>query len=139
MTATEQLTVRWAKEGEGPEIQAILQADGWNPLNELDWSKCETSWFVAERDGLLLGAVQVCMGIPVARLEMLAIDPLLSQSERAIVMRDLMAHAQLAAKMFGATAVSFMIGDDMTGFQYIVTRRGAVRISTGGIFIRRIA
>ena len=132
------LTIRWAKEGEGPEIQAILHADGWSPLTELDWTLAGTSWKVAERQGLILGAVQVCLGIPVARLEMLAIDPLLPQSERAIVMRDLMAHAQMAAKVYGATAVSFMIGNNLPGFQHIVERRGAVCVSQGSIYMKRI-
>lgn len=130
--------VRAARNTDGEAIHALVDATTMRygyKLPPCNWAHIEPFWYVAEVAGLLLGAVQVCIGRPVARVELLAIRPGLSQRKKAKVMKVLLAQVAVALTLDGATLVSTLIPEADKGFQTILERHGARQAVKGRMML----
>lgn len=120
--------VRAAVNAEGEAIHALVDEStkkfGYI-LPACRWDRIEPFWYVAEVGGYLLGAVQVCVGRPLSRVELLAVRPGLSQSKKAKVVKLLIVRVAQALTLDGATLVSTLIPEQDSGFQTILERMGA--------------
>lgn len=128
-------TVRSAKNEDGPAIAALLHADGPD-FRHLDWSDIGTGWIVADRDGVLVGVVQVCQGKPVGRLEMLALDTTRSKTLRAKALKALLLTGCKVLAYFGSQEVQFLAPASNDDYRKIVERYGSRRMLEGVIYAR---
>ena len=133
-----EMTVRAARNDEGEAVHELVDAMttryGWK-LPAMSWSRIAPFWYVAEVQGVLLGAVQVCIGWPVGRLELLSVRPGLSQTKRAKVVKALLYYTTQAIKLDGTALVCALINDKDASLIRILERYGAKFAARGQILL----
>lgn len=137
-----ELTVRAARNDEGEAIHALLDAQttvsGWR-LPKVRWDRVAPFWYVAEIQGVLLGAVQICIGWPVGRIELLAVLPGLSKTKRAKVVKALSYHVFAAMRLDGTELAAIMLMENGYEFGRILERWGARYAVQGKVYFYRLA
>ncbi len=136
--------VRMAKNEDGPEVEdLVLRGGGFGNFEDwrINWSDIEPYWLLAEERGdpTPLGVIQFLAGKPIARLEMLSIDPNLPLRTRAMVAKELVHAGQLMARLHGSECLSGHIPHEMKGYQKVAERRGWVPLADGLMNYKRIA
>ena len=135
------VTVRMAKNDDGPDVEALIEKLGWFEWSnwKIDWNDLEPNWLVAEHAGRFVGCIQVCPARPIGRIEILCVDPELRLIMRYLVTRELTNHAVGVVKMYGAQAVCSTIpwryGDYLHGAQ----NRGWEAIDNGSMIMKRLS
>lgn len=132
------LALRLADDSDGQTIGNLCAACGYGVLDDADWSRVYPHWVVAEYDGLILGAVQVCPALPVGRIEFLAIEPELGLVDRAIILKGLADHACAVLVGFGCGLASFMIPDHLNSYRQVLENRGSAILFEGATLIKRL-
>ena len=127
--------VTFATDEEGSLIGELVKTNGFKI--EADWSEVP-NWLVAKEGEKIIGCLQVLIGKPVARGEMLATDPELDSIKRAQVAWRLIVAASAIFKMNGCQFASMMILFENKHFKRLVKKRGAWTIGQGNIMIARI-
>lgn len=134
-----QVTVKMATDEDGPRIGDLLLLCGFNqPGWDIDWTDIGPWWIAAEIDGVVEAAVQVCPAKPIARAEMLVINPDLPQLVRARIVIALMTQIRGYVKQCGITGFAGMITDDMHSWLNVAERRGYVSVAEGHAMIKRV-
>ena len=120
--------VRAATDADGPAIHALVDqmtmAQGWK-LPDCDWSRVAPFWYVADLQGWVIGAVQVCVSRPMSRLELLSVHQKLSKTKQAKVAKAVLARGLLALQLDGATMATGVVTGAENGFVRILERCGA--------------
>jgi len=121
------MTVRAARDDEGEGIHVLVdqmtRRYGWT-LPACSWKKIAPFWYIAEVSGVIIGAVQVCIGWPVGRLELLAVRPDLSHTKKAKIVKALIYHAVAAMQLDGTQLVMTLIPSLDENFSRILERLG---------------
>lgn len=129
--------VRPAVDADGEAIHAVVdqmtKSQGWK-LPNCDWSKVAPFWYVADLQGWIIGAVQVCVGRPMSRIELLSVHQDLSRTKQAKVAKSLLARAVLALQVDGSSMACGVITGQENGFVRIVERCGA-RCAVKGVMV----
>lgn len=123
-----EFSIRIATNLDGQEIHDLVDEMTMQygyTLPHCNWNKIEPFWYVAEIGGYLLGAVQICIGRPIGRIELLAIRPQLSHTKKAKVMKSLVYHAFCAMKLDGIELACMLVADKENEFSRILERWGA--------------
>ncbi len=131
------LTVRIASDDDGPRIGELGREQGF-PIDDIDWSRVNPYWLVAEDDGRIIGALQFCLALPMGWLEMMFINQELSHRERAQTVKALVERGLLALKAFGAQLAMGSVSLEMKSFKRIMKRRGGVVLSSGSLMAKRL-
>lgn len=133
--------VRAAVDAEGEAIHALVDEStkkyGYM-LPACRWDRIEPFWYVAEVGGYLLGAIQVCVGRPISRVELLAVRPGLSQSKKAKIVKLLLMRVVQALSLDGTTLISMIIPEKDMGFQTILERLGARHAVKGRMMLYQL-
>lgn len=137
MNNSVQFRVRIANKKDGDDINKILSDSGWN-IGTYDFSEAYPFWLVCEKNGYVVGCVQVCISKPISYLEMMAATGGLSKRERAIVFRSLFYGGCGAVKKLGALSVSAMIAHEDKSWKRILERRGSVPVNSGTRLIKSL-
>jgi hypothetical protein len=132
------VTVRAAVNEEGEAIHDLVDAMtmqyGWK-LPACRWDRISPFWYVAEVQGVLLGAVQLCIGWPIGRIELLSIRPGLSHTKTAKVTKALLYHVFEAMKLDGTTLACALVADRDNQFTRVLERWGARGMVQGRMFL----
>jgi hypothetical protein len=128
--------IRLGKNGEGQRIKELLLADGVVGIEGLDWSRIEPYWLVADLDGEVVGCLQVCLGLPMGRLELLATDKEMPHRMRATVVRELLLQGVATLTRLGAGMATGMVSFDQKAYKKMLRRRGAVVIFSGNTYAK---
>ncbi len=134
------LTLRLAKNADGPAIAMLRAACGYRDADWLDWSDIEPHWIVACDVHDIVGALSVCPGKPFGRLEMLAVHPGLAPRRRAECVKALVLQGMATLRLYGAQIEAHLIpfGDEFASYKNILKKRGAVIVESGHIMYRRL-
>lgn len=135
--ALKEIRVRFARDSEGMAIAQMVHASHAGVPN-VPWDKVYPSWAVAEKDGEIVGCVQVCYGVPIGRLEFLSFIPNLPFRTRALGVRALLEMGELALKKMGAQVIAGTLGFDQRGFRDILKSRGCSVVMSGNILSKAI-
>ena len=76
------MKVRLAQDDDGPRIGELARASGVG-VEGIDWASVHPFWLLAERDGAVIGAIQIILAKPIGWLEMLSLDPELGHRSQA--------------------------------------------------------
>ena len=124
-----------ATNADGPRIGEIAQD---LPIDGLDWSDVAPYWLVAEIDGVVVGALQLCLAKPFGWLEMLFIDEALDDLPRGRVTKAIVERGLLALLAFGAQAALGTVPHALPGYKRVLKRRGAVTLGSGNLMVKRL-
>jgi len=128
-------TVNFATDEDGPLIGKLVKNNGFKI--KADWSKVP-NWLIARDGEKIVGCLQILIGKPVARGEMLATDPKLLGAKRAQVAWRLIVAANAIFKINGCQYASMMILFDNKHFKRLLKKRGAWVMGQGNIMMARI-
>lgn len=96
--------IRHAANTDGEAISELMFSVGYNA--RLDWSDIAGYWLVAEIEREIVGAIQICYGKPMGRLDLTGISPKLSAHRGARIYRDLVLSGLQTLHTFGAQTAS---------------------------------
>lgn len=136
--ALREVHVRFARDGEGMAIAQMVHCSH-EAVPNVPWTKVYPSWIVAEKDGEVVGCVQVCYGVPIGRLEFLSFVPNLPYRTRALAVKALLDLGKLTLKKTGAVSVAGTVAFGQPGFKEILKRLGCVVGTSGNVFVQEIA
>ena len=124
---------------DGAELGHLAALGGFFTAGfDLDWSDVFPHWIIAEVEGDIAGAIQVCPGKPIARLEWLLIHPRYRHRMRAQIAKALWYAGLGTLKRAGAQMASSLIEFDDPGTKAVLEHRAAVEIGQGRIMIKRL-
>ncbi len=129
-------TIEFATNEEGIFIGELVKSNGFNI--EVDWSEVP-GWLVAKDKNKVIGCLQVHIGKPIGRVEMLATSISLSDLKRAQVAWRLIVAASAVLNMNGSQYASMMILFKNKHFKRLLKKRGAWTIGQGNIMIGKIS
>jgi hypothetical protein len=133
------ITVRIATDQDGPDIARLAKLSSFEFEGmEIDWSDIFPHWILAEHEGRAVGAVQVCPGRPVGRMDLLFLDPQLRNAQRGIATKFLTMAGQEVCRRAGAQIVMSVIAHDMPGFKKVAKKRGWRTINSGVLMVKRV-
>ena len=124
------MKIRIAQNEDGPRIGELAAFSGF-AIEGIDWSRVYPFWLVAERDKIIIGALQIILSCPIGWLEMLSVDPELSHIQRAKTTKALVNGGLLSLKRFGAQVAMWSVPFELKSYKKILKKRGAVVTSSG--------
>lgn len=130
------IRTRLARDDEGNRVRELAESVGFKA--DLDWDRVYPYWLVAIEFGEIVGTIQVCPGLPVGRLEVLAIDPSLRERHRKLLVRHLLVAGLHTLKALGAGAAIGAIPDEMGDYLEWLEGKGAVVIEQATLVMMEI-
>ena len=131
--------LRFAAPDEGPLIHTLLLASGKPNIEGVDWTQSIGAHWLLACAPDPVGCICIQPGLPIARMEILCVDPLLPKRLRARVARDLCYFAMNIAESLGAQCISSVVNVDTSpGWAKVVERRGAVPWDRGMLYLKRL-
>lgn len=134
---TPEITVRLARNDEGPVIHQLMQQGGAPDFGWVDWSQVYPYWLVGEVNGTVKGCVMVNPGQPFGRVEFLAVEGTLPHHEKAILCRDLCYAGVASCQQMGSQAVMSNIDTGDGAWRQIAEKRGWVVTGEGAYMMKR--
>lgn len=86
----------------------------------------------------LVGAIQVCQGKPIGRVEMLAVDPDLDPPEKARMVRALCYNSAATLKRLGSSIMMSIVPFKLKAYKKALMKRGAQQIDQGNVLAWRL-
>jgi hypothetical protein len=105
----------------------------------LDWSDIYPYWLVAEKDGKIIGCLNVAPSKPVGRLDFLALDDSLSPHTRSKAVRGLILQGMATLLAGGSTASVSIVPFELKSYKKILKKHfDATVIGQGNMIIKRL-
>lgn len=130
------IIVGLATNEEGPAIQRLIEESGFK--EDLDWNDIEPYWLIALHEDKIIGAIQVCPGKPIGRLEMLTTENNLSGTQRAQVVARLLEQGIKTLKIHGSQMAAGLIDFKLKSYKRLIKRRGGWVMATGNLLGTKI-
>lgn len=131
------IKVRMASDLDGERIGEV--ARGLGVTYDLDWGRVAPYWILAEYQGEIVGATQICLGRPVGRVEMLFLSKAFSHRIRAIAVKKLAIGVIELHRRNGSQLIMGIIPSGLEGYRRLLQRHfGAIPTEEGTMFMVRI-
>ena len=131
------IEIRVAENSDAAAIERLSKAGGF-AVDDLDWSDIYPYWLVAENGAGVIGCIQVSLGKPIGRLEMLNVNTDLTHRERAMTVKKLVLGGSATLKKSGAQIAMGAVPFELKSYKKLLKKRGAVVVGRANIMIRRI-
>lgn len=132
-----EILIRLAKNEDGPRIRELAHANGFQ-LVGIDFEDIYPYWQAVEYQGEIIAAAQLCPGKPIARMELLCVDPEVSHILRSLCCQRLYAGISASARAMGAKCVTGMIPEELPAYKKFLLRRGCKVVTTGDLILWRL-
>jgi hypothetical protein len=136
--ALREVRARFARDSEGMAVAQMVHCSH-EAVPNVTWGKIYPYWMVAEKDGEIVGCVQVCYSMPIGRLEFLSFAPNLPFRTRALAVKALLNLGTLALKNTGAQMVAGCVGFEQKSFKEILKAHGCRVLTSGNVLAREVA
>lgn len=131
------VNIRLAENADGATIEKLSREGGFN-VDGLDWSDIYPHWLVAENGNGIIGCIQVSLGKPIGRLEMMCIDSDLTHRERAMTVKHLALSGAATLKKYGGQVMMIVVPFEMKSWKKVLKKRGAEVAFQGNTMIKRL-
>ena len=126
--------IRLASNEDADRIKELL-----SPKIELDWSDIYPYWLVAEREGEIVGCINVALSKPIGILDQLAVDPSLNSHVKGKVVRALILQGLGTLNAAGIFHAASMIPFELKSFKRVLKKHfGSVVVNQGNIVLTRV-
>lgn len=122
------ITIRMAETSDAAALAALVNLGGY----EADWKNSTNGWLVAENDGEVVACVQLCLGKPVGRLELLHVRSDLNARDRALVVMSIARAGMFALWQAGSEIVTCMVPFEEKGWKRVLKKRFGARVTNSG-------
>lgn len=130
--------IGWARDDEAEQIQALLGQDGLF-LKGGNWQGIGRTWLVAREGERVVACVAVHNGIPLARLDFMAIDNGIRGLSKARLVAAILEAAFAVVALNGASFVSGMVSYLEPDFGEVIAKRGGTVLNEGQLYIAPLA
>lgn len=130
------MIVRLAENTDAPRIKELVVGAGWKI--DVEFAEVYPYWLVAEIDDEIKGAIQVCPGKPMGRLELLSVDPGVSFPQRARIVRELDIQGAATLRKGGSELAVGMIPFGLKSYKKVLKKRGCVVIGQGNMVAKKL-
>lgn len=130
-------TIRLAQNTDSESVYKLITDAGF-ALQGVDFSDLYPYWLVAENGVGVVGCLQVLVGKPIGRMELMAADYHLSQRDRAKVLKLLVETGEETLRQGGSQLVSGVVSFKNPGFKRLLKKRGAVVATSGNLMVARL-
>ena len=140
MTKRTYIDVRPAVNADGIAIKNLCLGAGFNGLEAVSFAEVAPHWLVASRknETEIIGAIEVLLGKPIGRLELMCFNLDLNKVEKAKVFQQLMLHGMATLKAYGSSMVSGLIPHGHKTYKNIFKNRGGVVLASGNMLAKRL-
>lgn len=128
---------RMATNAEGEAIHRLVEQAGFK-VTGIDWSRIAPFWLVVEMNEKIVGCIQVCLSLPIGRIEMLSVDKDVPHITRSRIFQMLAVSAASTLKAAGAQMATMLISFQNKPQKKLLKKRGCVSISTGNLMAKRL-
>ena len=130
MIRAKDITVRV---GQIDDIESLkdLTKDAWGPY-VIEWAEAVPDWLVAVVENKVVGCVQLCLGRPVGRVEVLCVQEGFSPRETHEVRLALCQAGYYALKETGSQIAVAMVSFKDKGFKRMLKHRFEARVADSG-------
>lgn len=106
---------------------------------DLDWSDIYPYWLVAEKDGVVVGCLNVALSKPIGILDQLAIDESLNPHARARAVKALIEQGRATLRAAGASASISLIPFELRSYKRALKKHfGAEVVNQGNVIMARL-
>lgn len=126
-----------AEPQDGATIAALVGAWTWRGL-DLDWTRVDGHWLVAEMASEVVGCIAALPLMPVGHCEHLGVSHELADMDRARVVRELLLQAWAVLRLAGCGAVIGTVPDDLETYARALERRGGAVVGHAKVMIKRL-
>ena len=135
----DEIVIRLAEDHEGARVGELVEGMLVHVnMGEIDWSRVFPNWIVAEVGQKIVGAIQISLGVPIARMENLSLDKELTGSLKAKVVKALMLQGLATLRKSGAQIITGMVPFSCKKYRKVLEKRGAVRGYAGHTMFMRV-
>lgn len=128
--------IRLAQNEDGERIEELASKQVGAGL---DWSEIYPYWLVYEKDGKIMGCLNIAPSKPVGRLDLLAIDDSLSPHARSKAVRSLIIQGIATLKAGGSTACLSVVPFKLRSYKKILKKHfNATVAGQGNMIIARL-
>ncbi len=136
---TTKINMRLAVADDAIAMECLADYSGFFTIGfDIDWSDIYPHWIVAEIDGTVVGAIEVCPGKPIGRLEFLMIGPGLSHTRRAKVTMQLIYAGMATLRQGGSQLCCWTVSFEQKSYRAILEKRGAETTLQANIMYKRL-
>ena len=130
MFKREEIEVRMAQPQDAGNLERLTRPMlGSFPV---DWTNATGDWLVAEVGGAVCGCVQLCLGRPIGRLEMLCVAMELTPREKHAIMLELARAGMYALQQTDAQIITVFVEFANKGFKRMIKKRFGGRVTNSG-------
>ena len=129
------MEVRFATNADAPRVQELVEET--QKIIGLDWSEIYPYWLVVEKEKIV-GCLNISMSKPLARMELLSLDPQLGHYAKGRVALALIYRGFGILKGEGADGVLFMVSFADKSFKRIIKRHGGIVVDQGNLMVRKL-
>lgn len=131
------MKIRLAIDSEAQEVLKLFP--NWEQMEESDWEKIHPYWAVAEVDGKIIAAVQLCPSLPTGRIEHLNIDKSINKITATKAAHSLIKYAEVAMMQMGCKLIAGYVEFRNKPIKRIVQRHyNAQCIGSGSMLMWRL-
>lgn len=138
VTVSKRFHIRTACSDDGKAICELIGGDGWGGLENIDWGDVNSSWIVAERDGIVIGCVAMLAAKPIGHAEHLGLLSSLSHMERARVVSAFLSQIFATLRAAGCAIVMTTIPDEYGSYIKVLKNRGGKVVDHSAVMIKRL-
>lgn len=125
-----QVSIRMAQEGDAEALAALTTAF-LGPYT-VNWLNATGDWMVAEASGKVVGCLQLCIGRPIGRLEMLCVQEDLDPRSKHAIMLELARGGMFALKQMGSQIITVFVAFESKGFKRMIKKRFGGKVTNSG-------
>lgn len=102
------------------------------------WERVFPYWMVAEQQGEVIAALQVCYSSPIGRLEFLSFVPNLPFRTRGLAAHALLSLGSATLAKTGCHAVAGSVPNDQQSYHDVLKANGCTILSHGSVMVREV-
>ena len=127
--------IRLAQNSDGERVGELVSPQ----IGGFDWSDIYPYWLVYEKEGKVIGCLNVAPSKPVGILDFLALDPSLTSHTRSKVVRGLILQGIATLKAGGSEASLSVVPFELKSYKKILKKHfDAVVAGQGNMIMRRL-
>src|SRR3990167_795276 len=134
----DQVQIRIAASGSGPQISGVLKANGIE-FPGYDWSSVSTSWLIATIKDDVAGCIQVMPVQPVGYVNFLYVNPSLAFKLKAIALRKLGLAAIATMHYAGIHYIAGLVSQENTKLLNVLEKLNFAKMADGAVMIKYIS
>ena len=130
--------IRYATDDDAPHLAELAAANGYT-VEGVEWKDIYPFWLAAERDGEIVGALNLIAAKPIGWLEMLMLGEGVGRHARGRIVKALVERGCALLAGFGANVAMGSVPDELRSYITVLEHRGGVVTNRSVMVAKRLS